>query len=62
GRIRNGDYKLSLRSAKRKVLPILHKALEGLKGFGGGHEHACGANVNEADFDEFLENIKKQLV
>ena len=60
-RFRNGDHKCSLRSTKYEVLPILKKALEGLSGYGGGHLHACGANVPERDWKQFLENIKEQL-
>jgi nanoRNase/pAp phosphatase (c-di-AMP/oligoRNAs hydrolase) len=57
----NSEYKISLRSAKYKVLDILTKALEGVRGYGGGHVHACGANVPHDDFERFIENIRKQL-
>lgn len=57
----NGEMKCSLRSAKYKVLPKLNKALVGLSGFGGGHEQACGCNVKNTDFPEFVDRIKKQL-
>lgn len=57
----NGEMKCSLRSAKYEVLPILEKALKGLNGFGGGHLHACGCQVNEKDFEKFLENVRKEL-
>ena len=43
------------------VLPKLNKAIEGLDGHGGGHEHACGCNVKKRDWDEFLGRIKEQL-
>jgi nanoRNase/pAp phosphatase (c-di-AMP/oligoRNAs hydrolase) len=33
------------------------KALEGLEGFGGGHEKACGANIKLKDFDMFVERF-----
>jgi hypothetical protein len=61
GRERNGEVKCSLRSSKYKVLQILQKALKNINGYGGGHMHACGANVKKEDFEEFIENIKKQL-
>jgi single-stranded DNA-specific DHH superfamily exonuclease len=57
----NGEMKCSLRSSKYEVLPILKKALKGLEGFGGGHEHACGCNVKKKDFSEFIDRIRKQL-
>lgn len=60
-RRKDGEMKLSLRSARYDLPPILSKALMGVEGFGGGHEHACGACVKEADFPRFLEQIKEQL-
>ncbi len=61
GREKAGEMKISLRSAKYDVLPILNNALKGLHGFGGGHLHACGANVKKEDFTNFLEHINAQL-
>jgi hypothetical protein len=61
GRERAGEMKCSLRSARYEVLPVLEKALVGVHGYGGGHLHACGANIKKEDFDQFIENIKKQL-
>ncbi|MFH1589421.1 MAG: DHH family phosphoesterase [archaeon] len=61
GRRRNGEVKMSLRSATVKVHPILMKALEGVDGHGGGHDFACGAGVKEEDFDKFIKVIKKEL-
>ncbi|MEM4397046.1 MAG: DHH family phosphoesterase [Candidatus Woesearchaeota archaeon] len=58
GREKNNEIKCSLRSAKYEVLPILEKALIGIKGFGGGHLYACGANIKKEDFEKFIENIK----
>ncbi|MBU1198956.1 MAG: hypothetical protein KKF46_08535 [Nanoarchaeota archaeon] len=56
-----GEYKCSLRSATVNIIPIINKALEGLTGYGGGHEFAAGACVRLNDFDQFVENIKNQL-
>ena len=53
--------KISIRSKSVIIPPILEKALEGVEGFGGGHEYACGANVKKKDFDRFIESFKKQL-
>lgn len=61
--IRQKDDKviMSLRSATKKISEPLTKALEGLDGFGGGHDLACGAAVNKEQFDEFLERFKNLL-
>ena len=40
-------YILSIRSTKTKIPPILEKSLEGLDGFGGGHDFACGAGIKK---------------
>lgn len=61
GRERNGEVKMSLRSATIKVLPVLEKALKKVDGHGGGHDYACGAGVKIEDFDRFIEAIKKEL-
>jgi len=60
GREKKGEIKMSLRSSKL-LLPILKKSLEGIEGYGGGHEYACGANIKKAHFENFLENIRKHL-
>ena len=57
----SGEVKMSLRSKEIIIRTVLEKALEGVQGYGGGHEHACGANVKKEDFDRFIENFKKQL-
>ena len=61
GRTKNEEVKMSIRSKNTHIPPILEKALIGLGGYGGGHEFACGANVKERDFKEFVERIKKQI-
>ena len=61
GREKSGEMKCSLRSSKYKVLPALEKALTKVKGYGGGHLHACGANIDKNDFEKFTEIIRKQL-
>ena len=57
----NGEYKCSLRSNKLKLPVIINKALEGLNGYGGGHDHAAGACIKINDFPIFVENIKKLI-
>ncbi|MBW2970716.1 DHH family phosphoesterase [Candidatus Woesearchaeota archaeon] len=61
GRERNGEVKSSLRSAKRKILPSLKKALVGVEGYGGGHMQACGACVKSGDWEVFLNNLRQNL-
>jgi single-stranded DNA-specific DHH superfamily exonuclease len=60
GRDRNGEVKLSLRSGKNIREP-LKKALVGIRGYGGGHENACGAVIDSDDYPKFIENLKKEL-
>ena len=61
GREKSGEMKCSLRGAKIKLAPIVKKALEGVRGYGGGHEHACGACIDVHDFERFVENFREQL-
>lgn len=61
GRKKNDEIKMSLRSKGINIQPIIEKALIGLEGYGGGHEFACGANVKERDFNEFVERLKNSI-
>ncbi len=60
-REKSGEMKCSLRSGKKLILKPLEKALIGINGRGGGHEHACGAVIKIEDFDKFVNNLKRQL-
>jgi single-stranded DNA-specific DHH superfamily exonuclease len=60
-REKSDEVKMSIRSGKIIIRLILEKALQGIEGFGGGHEHACGANVKKKDFKRFIDNFKKQI-
>jgi len=62
-REKNGELKLSIRSSRNgpAIDKALEKALVGLEAHGGGHEHACGANVKKEDFDKFLDNFREAL-
>ncbi len=53
--------RFSLRSTKTIINKILPKALNGLDGYGGGHEHACGGSVKKKDFTTFISNLKKLI-
>lgn len=59
GRVKNSTTMLSIRAQTIKLPDIIHKALEGLNGYGGGHDHACGAVVSSDDFSMFVERFKK---
>ena len=61
GRKKDDDVRISLRSKNILLPPILEKSLAGLEGYGGGHEYACGANVKESHFKEFIERIKNNM-
>ena len=57
GREKGDEVKLSIRAANHIIPPILQKALRGIEGYGGGHEHACGACVKTHDFERFIDNL-----
>ncbi len=61
GREKSGEVRLSLRSMKKILPPIIERALIGVEGYGGGHEYACGANVKKEDFKRFLQSIREQI-
>ncbi|MBI2574877.1 hypothetical protein HYV82_03260 [Candidatus Woesearchaeota archaeon] len=61
GREKDDEIRMSLRARDVMVLPRLKKALEGVDGYGGGHEYACGANVKKKDFARFVDALKAQL-
>lgn len=62
GREKNGEVKCSLRSPQGiTVADKLERALEGVNGYGGGHEYACGAVVRKEDFRRFVRNLRREL-
>jgi single-stranded DNA-specific DHH superfamily exonuclease len=61
GRQRNGEAKMSIRSVHHVLPPIIQKALAGVEGYGGGHEHACGANVKSQDLERFLRQFREEI-
>lgn len=62
GREKSGEMKCSLRSGEAIILPpLLENALKGVNGYGGGHEHACGAVIKVEDFGRFVESLKKEI-
>ena len=60
-REKNDEMKCSLRSIKTILPPLVEKALVGLNGYGGGHEHACGMNIKTFDFDEFVRRFRGMI-
>jgi single-stranded DNA-specific DHH superfamily exonuclease len=60
-REKNGEMRMSLRSSDVILPPILDKVLAGLEGYGGGHEHACGACVKKEDFKQFINDLKNEI-
>ena len=58
-RNKSGEMKCSFR-AKFPIKGALEKALVGINGYGGGHENAFGAVIKEENWDQFLENFKKE--
>ena len=53
--------KCSIRSSNIILPPLVEKALVGLNGYGGGHEHACGFNIKTADFEEFVRRLRGMI-
>ena len=58
-REKDSYMRTSLRCEDLILPPLLKKALDGLDGYGGGHDHAVGASINTRDFPIFIQNLKK---
>lgn len=61
GREKNDEIMLSLRSGKVKIVDKLQRALNGINGYGGGHDLACGACIKKDEFDKFIEQFREEL-
>ncbi|MBW3005069.1 DHH family phosphoesterase [Candidatus Woesearchaeota archaeon] len=61
GREKSGELRCSIRAMKIDLKPVIEKALLDVDGYGGGHEHACGAAIKLQDVDKFISNIEKQI-
>ncbi len=61
GREKDNRIKMSLRSSKIDLRPVIQKALIGVDGYGGGHEFAGAVNINVNDFDRFIENFRRYI-
>jgi single-stranded DNA-specific DHH superfamily exonuclease len=60
-REKNNEMKGSMRSSKYNLPKLIEKAIVGLTGYGGGHEHAAGIVINKNDFNNFIENLNKLI-
>jgi len=60
GRKKSGEYRCSLRGSHVDLYKIVQNALDGVQGRAGGHEHACGASIKEADFEKFIMQLEAQ--
>ncbi|MCK5107182.1 MAG: DHH family phosphoesterase [Nanoarchaeota archaeon] len=58
-REKSGEMRCSLRSKNMDVASKLKGALIDVRGYGGGHLHACGACIKKPDFPKFVENMKE---
>lgn len=61
GRRKDDEIRLSLRSKTHNLPKIIKKALIGVEGYSGGHEHACGGSIKSKDITKFIDNIRKQV-
>ena len=61
GREKNGEIKCSIRSSQKPIREAVHKALKNIRGYGGGHNFACGASMVIEDFDDFVNNLKDAI-
>lgn len=52
---------MSVRSSKQKIEKIFRESLDGLEGFGGGHDLACGGTIIKEQFEIFLSRFKEKL-
>jgi len=60
-RQKDDRIRMSLRTHyKSKVIlpPLVKKAIEGLKGTSGGHDHACGGDIDKEDFKTFVDRLE----
>jgi len=63
-REKDGRMKMSLRSYYKGdiILPkLIDKAILGLNGKSGGHDHACGGEIDKEDFKTFIDKLEHLL-
>lgn len=57
GREKGDTIKLSFRSLEFNLANLIERSLINVKGYGGGHDHACGGCVVSEDFNRFMDNF-----
>jgi single-stranded DNA-specific DHH superfamily exonuclease len=62
GRPYNGRLLLSLRSRTVEIKDNLEKTMASFDGTGGGHVHACGANILRDDTERFIESFRDSFL
>jgi single-stranded DNA-specific DHH superfamily exonuclease len=60
-REKSGEMRCSLRSKHMEIPKKLKEALFDVRGYGGGHLHACGACIKKQDFEKFVDNMKQLI-
>lgn len=60
-RRKSGNMMCSFRYFNGDLPKKIEKALEGLNGYGGGHENASGGNIKESEFHIFIERFEKMF-
>jgi single-stranded DNA-specific DHH superfamily exonuclease len=61
-REKSGEMKCSLRTSPGfNLRDAVAKALEGVNGYGGGHEYACGSCVKTEDFEKFVAQLQEVI-
>ncbi len=61
GRQTGDAIKLSLRSKNVILPPIIEEALKNVRGYGGGHDYACGGSIVKGDFFKFVNSLKERI-
>ncbi len=60
-REKSGEMKCSFRSKELPVSLLLEKAMIGIDGRSGGHELACGGSIKRHDWNQFLDNLRREI-
>ncbi len=62
GREKDDELRCSLRArAPFNLLEAFQKAMIGIEGYGGGHEQAVGCAIKKHNFNQFVDNLRKQI-
>ena len=60
-REKDKKIKMSIRSKKINLKPILDKSMKSFKSTYGGHDYACGATLESENFNEFIDRFKNLI-